>query len=138
MAGQEFSLAIAAWCEKSADRADLVLRKVALDIGARVVLRSPVDTGRFRANWQYGVSGPNTATLVAADKSGQSSIARIAAGVATARLGDVIYISNALPYALRLETGWSKQAPAGMVGLTVTEFQSAIDRAVAATQAERR
>ncbi|MDH3027638.1 HK97 gp10 family phage protein [Methylobacterium fujisawaense] len=138
MAGQEFSLAIAAWCEKSADRADRVLRKVALDIGARVVLRSPVDTGRFRANWQYGVGGPNTATLVAADKSGQSSIARIAAGVATARLGDVIYISNALPYALRLETGWSKQAPAGMVGLTVAEFQSAIDRAVAAAQAERR
>ncbi|MBA9063895.1 hypothetical protein GGQ91_003296 [Methylobacterium fujisawaense] len=135
---QDFALNIAAWCEKSADRADLVLRKVALDIGARVVLRSPVDTGRFRANWQYGVGRPNTATLVAADKSGQSSIARIAAGVATARLGDVIYISNALPYALRLETGWSKQAPAGMVGLTVTEFQSAIDRAVAAAQAERR
>ncbi|WP_426314531.1 HK97 gp10 family phage protein [Methylobacterium fujisawaense] len=138
MAGQEFSLAIAAWCEKSADRADLVLRKVALDIGTRVVLRSPVDTGRFRANWQYGVGRPNTATLVAADKSGQSSLARIAAGVATARLGDVIYISNALPYALRLETGWSKQAPAGMVGLTATEFQAAIDRAVAAAQAERR
>lgn len=136
MAGQEFSLAIAAWCEKARDRADLVLRKVALDIGARVVLRSPVDTGRFRANWQYGVGQPNTATLETVDKTGQSSIARIAAGTASARLGDVLYLSNSLPYALRLETGWSKQAPAGMVGLTVTEFQAAIDRAAAAAKTE--
>ncbi|KNY21590.1 hypothetical protein [Methylobacterium sp. ARG-1] len=136
MAGQEFSLNIAAWCEKAKDRADLVVRKVALDIGSRVVLRSPVDTGRFRANWQYGVGQPNTATLETIDKSGQSSIQRIASGAATARLGDVIYVSNSLPYALRLEAGSSKQAPAGMVGLAVADFQAAVDRSAAAARAE--
>lgn len=133
---QTFSLDIRAWCDKVKDRADLVVRKVALDVGSRVVLRSPVDTGRFRANWQYGVGQINTATLEAVDKSGQSSIGRIAAGAATARLGEVIYVSNSLPYALRLENGWSKQAPAGMVALTVAEFQAAVDRSVSAAKSE--
>lgn len=136
MSGQEFSLNITAWVQKAKARGDLVVRKVALDVGSRVVLRSPVDTGRFRANWQYGVGRPNTAVLEAVDKSGQSSIGRITAGAATARLGDVIYVSNSLPYALKLEAGSSKQAPGGMVGLTVVEFQAAVDRSVAAAKAE--
>ena len=133
---QSFALNIAAWCEKAKDRADLVVRKVALDIGSRVVLRSPVDTGRFRANWQYGVGQPNTAVLETVDPSGATSIGRITAGAASARLGDIVYLSNSLPYALKLEAGSSKQAPGGMVGLTVLEFQAAVDRSVAATKAE--
>lgn len=133
---QSFSLNIRAWCEKAKDRGDLVVRKVALDMGSRVVLRSPVATGRFRANWQYGVGQPNTALLETVDPTGQTSIGRISSGAVTAKLGDVIYISNSLPYALKLENGWSKQAPAGMVGLTVTEFQAAVDRSVNAAKAE--
>ncbi|UYW33627.1 HK97 gp10 family phage protein [Methylorubrum extorquens] len=134
---QSFSLNIREWCEKAKDRADLVVRKVALDMGSRVVMRSPVDTGRFRANWQYGVGQPNPTVLEAVDKDGATSIARISAGAATARLGDVIYLSNSLPYALRLEAGWSKQAPAGMVGLTVAEFQAAVNRSAAEARTER-
>lgn len=134
---QSFSLNIREWCEKAKDRADLVVRKVALDMGTRVVMRSPVDTGRFRANWQYGVGQPNPTVLEAVDKEGATTIARIAAGSATARLGDVIYLSNSLPYALRLEAGWSQRAPAGMVGLTVAEFQSAVNRSAAEARTER-
>lgn len=133
---QSFSLNIAAWCEKAKDRADLVVRKVALDVGSRVVLRSPVDTGRFRANWQYGVGAPVVKITETFDKSGQETIARIGTLAATARLGDVIYLSNSLPYALKLEGGSSKQAPGGMVGLTVLEFQAAVDRSAAAAKSE--
>lgn len=133
---QTFSLDIRAWCDKAKERADLVVRKVALDVGSRVVLRSPVDTGRFRANWQYGVGAPVLKTTETVDASGTETIARIGTLAATARLGDVIYLSNSLPYALRLEAGYSKQAPAGMVGLTVLEFQAAVDRSVAAAKVE--
>lgn len=134
---QSFSLNIKAWCDKARDRADLVVRKVALDVGSRVVMRSPVDTGRFRANWQYGVGQPNVTVTEGLDKGGTATIARIGAAAATVRLGDVIYLSNSLPYALRLEAGWSKQAPAGMVGLTVLEFQAAVDRSATAARTER-
>ncbi|WP_330210091.1 hypothetical protein [Pseudomonas sp. AM4(2022)] len=38
---------------------------------------------------------------------------------------------NNLPYGPRLEyEGWSNQAPAGMVQITVTEFQMFINKAV--------
>jgi len=36
----------------------------------------------------------------------------------------VIYLTNNLPYAQRLEEGYSQQAPAGMVALTIQEFQA--------------
>jgi hypothetical protein len=133
---QTFSLDISAWIEKAKDRGDLVVRKVALDIGSRVVMRSPVDRGQFRNNWFAGVGQPVVKTTEAVDKSGAAAIAGIGTVVATARLGDVVYVSNSLPYALRLENGWSKKAPAGMVGITVTEFQAAVDRSVAAAKAE--
>jgi hypothetical protein len=38
-----------------------------------------------------------------------------------------------MPYALRLEYGWSKQAPAGMVRVTVAEFQAVVNAAVTNT-----
>lgn len=133
---QTFALDIKAWCDKAKDRADLVVRKVALDVGSRVVQRSPVDTGRFRANWQYGVGQANATVTAQTDQSGTATIARIATAAASARLGDVIYLSNSLPYALRLEAGYSKQAPAGVVGLTVAEFQAAVNRSVAAAKVE--
>lgn len=133
---QTFALDIKAWCEKAKDRAELVVRKVALDVGSRVVQRSPVDTGRFRANWQYGVGQPNVKITEQTDAGGTATIARIATAAASARLGEVIYLSNSLPYALRLEAGYSKQAPAGMVGITVMEFQAAVNRSVAAAKAE--
>jgi hypothetical protein len=38
---------------------------------------------------------------------------------------------NALPYGPRLEyEGWSSQAPAGMVRISVVEFQTFVDKAV--------
>jgi hypothetical protein len=39
------------------------------------------------------------------------------------RWGEIIYLTNSLPYARRLEYGWSKQAPAGMVRITVANFE---------------
>jgi hypothetical protein len=37
--------------------------------------------------------------------------------------GQKIFLTNALPYAIRLENGWSKtQAPQGMVKLSLAEI----------------
>lgn len=36
-------------------------------------------------------------------------------------------ISNAQPYALRVEAGWSTQAPQGMMRITVAEYQNIIN-----------
>ena len=42
--------------------------------------------------------------------------------------GDTIVISNNLPYAVRVENGWSQQAPEGMMKVSVLEFEQIINQ----------
>jgi hypothetical protein len=65
------------------------------------------------------------------DRTGTVSIQNIVRGVREeGAAGKVHFLTNNLPYALRLEYGWSKQAPHGMVGVTVKEYQQIVDKAV--------
>jgi hypothetical protein len=119
---------------------DTVIRKTVLDIGTRLVMRSPVGDatlwksppppgyvgGRFRANWQYGFDKIPAGDLPTIDKSGNASIQRINVGALGSPSVGVHYIVNNLPYAKALEDGHSTQAPTGMVVLTVQEFQNVV------------
>ena len=123
---QSFALQVGAWADKARGNADTITRAVVLQMVSRVVLRTPVDTGRARANWQTTIGAPARATLEATDRAGGAAIARGAEVAARFPLGATVWISNALPYAPRLEYGWSNQAPAGMVRVTVAEFQGLV------------
>lgn len=132
---------------KSTDeRVDLVIKKIVLDVGTSLVLKSPVGDpdfwkgsappgyvgGRFRANWQYGFNAVNELTTEETDKTGSISIGRIEKGTENKATGNVHYITNSLPYAERLENGHSqRQAPNGMVKITVLEFEPIVNAAVA-------
>lgn len=91
--------------------------------------KSPVDTGRFRGNWQFGIGAVPNGTVEVDDKGGAQAQAE-AAKALNAKLGGVIYYVNNLPYARRLEYGYSNQAPQGMVRLSVGEFRSAVAKAI--------
>jgi hypothetical protein len=139
----QFRLDIRNFVRKAEGNAELVLRKITLDMFSRVVLRSPVGNpdlwtrpappgyvgGRFRANWFASVGEPSNSSSRDIDPLGSVSLGRISAVASAAKLGETIFLVNNLPYAWPLETGWSSQAPAGMVGITVTEFQAAAARA---------
>ena len=114
------------WVTKTEQKMDLAVRKIALELFSRVILKSPVDTGRFRANWQVAIGSVPDGTLSLEDKGGTATISKATATTAGVKAGDVIYLVNNLPYAQRLEDGYSGQAPAGMVGLTVQEFQQVV------------
>lgn len=94
-------------------------RKIAFEAFKRVVEKSPVRSGRFRANWNASYASPNVSV---------SSSTNTARGLEEAskalefEVGSVWYFTNALPYAERLEYGYSKQAPGGMVRLTLVEI----------------
>jgi len=111
---------------------DLIVRKVTIDITTALVRMSPVDTGRFRGNWMIGVGSPNVSTIDAVDKDGSTTVARITTAAGSLEAGGVVYITNSLPYARRLEYGWSKQAPSppGIVRLTVQRYSEYIANAV--------
>lgn len=117
-------------CERSVDKAELVVRKTALELQTGMVQKSPVDTGRFRANWACGIGVINTSTAAAPDKTGQGAIVKTAVDLGAWKPGMTIWLTNSLPYASRLETGYSKQAPSGMVALTVQAYGDALKRAV--------
>lgn len=127
MAAGPFELNIARFVEKAKENADLVVRKIALDVFGRVIAKSPVDTGRFKSNWLCAVGSIPAGTTLAVDVTGV--VTRMEAKALGAKAGDVIYLVNNLPYANRLEYGHSKQAPSGMVRLTVAEFGAAVDKA---------
>lgn len=133
MAG--FAADITDWVNRAKGNINAVIRKVAFDLGARIIMRTPVDTGRARANWVLGIGAPTI--LDATDKIDSHkapvnsrglgrSIAKteLLQGLAgfDATEGKTIYITNSVPYIGRLEYGSSKQAPQGMVRLTAAEF----------------
>jgi hypothetical protein len=132
-----FALDVSKWVEKAKDRGDLVLRKVALDVGQSVVQMSPVKTGRFRANWYPGIGYAQTITTAETDTTGGKSIARITGLQQSMFAGQVVFISNSLPYSVRLENGSSKQAPNGMVRVTVERFQGIVNSAIAEAKSEK-
>lgn len=90
--------------------------------------------GHFRGNWQASVGSPETRTTDRIDSDGGATIRAAAASVAGVALGDKIYITNNLPYARRLEYGWSQQAPAGMVRITMAQSRELARRALAEAQ----
>lgn len=80
---------------------------LAIQLSTEIVRRTPVDTGRARANWFLSEGTPRIET------TSSTSAQSFSASALTGR--NPIYITNSLPYIVPLEYGHSKQAPAGMV-----------------------
>lgn len=91
------------------------VRRVALLLLTGVTLGTPVDTGRARANWLVGVNAPRRQTEGATDPTGQATLAQGEQVIAAARGDDEVWLSNNLPYILKLNEGSSPQAPPGYI-----------------------
>ena len=96
----EFLRAFDEWVEKAQISAEQAFSALVMDMFRNIQIRTPVDTGRARGNWHVEFDGEQSATIY-----------------------------NNLPYMERLENGWSKQAPAGMVRVTLTEFERKLKQA---------
>lgn len=86
--------------------------------------------GRFRGNWQFSIDSPATEELDRIDPSGSEAITALITQVQALTIGQTAYIVNNLPYAIPLEYGHSTQAPAGMVRVTLANFQRIVDEAI--------
>lgn len=132
----KFSLQIGAFVRKTKATADIVVRRLSLELFRMVVLKTPVDTGRARANWQLAIGTMPEGVLELDDRSGTATISAGAAAAAGVKAGDVIYLANSLPYIRRLEYGWSQQAPNGMVRQSIAEIQDWLARIVGEAKQE--
>lgn len=124
-----FAFDLKKFAEKAGANAEQVVRKTTFALAKKVVEKTPVDTGRARANWQFGDGAMVSGTLDETDKSGDPTKNRLEEEILKSRVGGVTYIQNNLPYALRLEYGWSKQSPSGMVRTSMAEVDQELRKA---------
>lgn len=106
-------------------RADTLIRKVALDTFEKVRAKTPVDTGQLRGSWTVSINGQ------------PSSFTGSSEALSSIKFGDTIFIATDKVYAPMLEyglypkpggrktvNGFSIQAPKGMVRITVQEMEA--------------
>ena len=130
---RQFGLDLQQWSKKVVPGAHVVfMKKIVLELLKRVVMKSPVDTGRFRANWQVGIGSADETTIDEATGKGKHYV-NDAVRRGSDKLGDLdfgiaVHVSNNLPYAGPLEDGHSGQAPAGVLGISVEEVSAHLAR----------
>lgn len=117
-----FSADIHQFIQQSERKANLALRKIAIDTTERVRLKTPVDTGVLRASWTCRLGSMPSAFNGDETANHQFS------------MGDTLYIATDKTYAPMLEyglypqpggsktvDGYSVQAPRGMVRISIQE-----------------
>ena len=125
-----FELQLAEFAAQAKGAIDASLREIVIELGGSLIRMSPVDTGRFRGNWQFSIAAPAGGTLDATDPTGAETTARIVGESIEFRAGTTAFIVNNLPYAIPLEYGHSDQAPDGMVRITQARFQQIVEEAI--------
>lgn len=111
-----FSQEVARFTKGTPEKVERVRRGVVLKLFGAVILDTPVLTGRLRGNWRTNVGQPQLAVTDREDPSGAAALAEVAANVGDGKGKDItVSLSNSLPYAQRIEYGYSKKAPEGMV-----------------------
>lgn len=125
-----FQVDVAKFAAATGLRLRVVVQKTAVELLRGVVFKTPVDTGRARGNWLVGVGAAREGTVKATDKTGAKAILQGTANIAELDGESSVFITNNLPYIGRLEKGHSKQAPAGMVAVTVASFNEYVNKAI--------
>lgn len=122
-----FALDVSKFVEKAKKNPETVMRQVSIKLFSAIIKASPVDTGRFRMNWMASGGTPASGTTDATDKSGNTATGNATSFVLKASDWREFTLTNNLPYAQRLEYGWSQQAPQGFVRTNVSRFQQLIN-----------
>ena len=115
-----FTLDMSKCANKSLGEIEQVVRKTAIDLTTSIIKSSPVDSGRFRANWF--VSFEDAIDNTTEDTNSAKSLSNATNTLLGGKIGKYIYIQNNLDYAVKLEYGASKQAPEGVVRVNVERF----------------
>jgi len=90
------------------------VRVIAIAMLNEIVLRSPVDTGRFRGNNIVSVGAPVYTSSANVDPTGSETIQQGVRVMTGLEPYTQVFIQNNLVYSVELERGHSKQAPSGV------------------------
>jgi hypothetical protein len=116
----------------------LVVKRTAFNLFGKIVRRTPVDTGRARASWDMTVGAPSARSLPPLSENERMTKSEATSAAMANRLADYgivslepIYIINNVEYIGWLEHGKSRQAPAGMVQISLAEVEAEMAKTLA-------
>jgi hypothetical protein len=98
-------------------------REAALAIDTLVVLATPVDTGRARANWTVSIGHPDTSVRDSTDQNAALSQGQTA--INSVKTPETIFIQKNLPYIIPLNEGSSTQAPSKFIDRIIEKVANA-------------
>lgn len=139
----DFTLDIQAFVAKAKKNPEIVMRQTAEKLFRAIIYESPVDTGRFRMNWQVAGPTPKTGLVAGVDKTGAKAIASINTYIYNTPVWQEFTLTNNLPYANVIEFGgypgdgpntvggFSRQAPHGVVRVNVLRFEQILNEEAA-------
>ena len=141
----EWSLDLTEYARKKQIEIKEVRKAYAFALYSSIVKKTPVDTGRARGNWNVSVGSEDTSTSETTQQKYKSK-----ESIPTPNGDESIFISNNLDYIEKLEyggypnppkggkgktvNGFSKQAPNGMVGVTLANNENIFNAAVRAVK----
>lgn len=123
--------ALKRYLDMNIERPAKVMRKFMVEAYQQLTIKTPVDTGRARWGWNCSFVQPNF-TIPMAAPDGQKNYYGLDAGRAKSAFRaeivsgrETLYIANAVPYIVKLNEGWSRQAPARFFELA---FENAVQK----------
>jgi len=133
METKNFNKFVNRFIKQSGVSTDKAIRKIALDLLTRIVLKTPVSTGRARAGWfvsMNGLNGPwveegNDPKAIAEGRAKGKFVSKL-----TGRKDKYVELINGVYYAIYLEYGSSKQASSGMVRVSLREMTGKLPKEI--------
>ncbi len=126
---KSFELQIKEFENMTTEKSESLFKKVCFDLSSSIIMDTAVLSGAARGNWQPDINSIQNDVLEIEDKSGNATVAKVATQTNNLKLGQYFTLTNNLPYILRLEYGWSKKSPQGMLGINVMRFQNFVNQA---------
>lgn len=136
---REFKLAVA----KTIKASEKAIQMTASQLFMSIVVDTPIGDvstwkyapkttykpGQLRGNWQTSIGSPAAGKInrVQLGNSGPATKEAISQSKKY-KLKSTIYLVNNSDYGVRVEDGWSKQAPSGMVKVNVLRFNSLLSK----------
>ena len=115
-----------------------VAASTAMVIVSDLAYSTPVDTSQALSSWIVSLDDPSVATVQGGyftgsegstqDESAQQTIDAAQTVLTQKKPGQPIFITNNQPYIKRLNSGYSKQAPAGFVERSILIARNALKR----------
>jgi len=126
-----FNAAMQEYVETFRKNAEFEIQNLALELLTKVERRTPVATGRLQNSFHVIMPG-ETDSYQYEDHQGHS-FDGVLHDHPHAELSDTVIeavVGSNVPYALRVEAGSSKQAPQGMMAISVAEMMGKLEAAV--------